>query len=483
MSHDKPVLLVVDDDPQMLDVLARFAERCGYEPVSAGSGRQAIDLLRNRRADLALVDLHMPDVGGLDVLKAVRETEPSCQVVLITAYPSVDTAVEAVKLGARDYLSKPPDFVRLERLLRDVRDDVERRRALLATEADIAERLEFHGMIGRGPAMQEVFAFIRRLAPHLRTALVTGETGTGKELVARALHAAGPRQARPFVAVNCADGGDTAFEIELFGCVAGAVPGAHDDRSGTFELADGGTVFLDEVGQLPLAVQARLLRLLEHGEVHRVGALDYQRVDVHVIAATSRDLREEVSVGHFRGDLFYRLNVVELSLPPLRDRREDVPYLTAAFIRATAARLGKTIEGITTAAESLLVSAPWAGNVRELRNVLERACLVCDGQLITDREIAASLPPPSRRLAAAAPAAVATTFAGEDPHPLAAVEREHILRALQRTGGNKKAAARMLGVSRRALYRRLERLDLGGTIARRRAARLSAGAAERSLTA
>jgi DNA-binding NtrC family response regulator len=353
-------------------------------------------------------------------------------------------------------------------LLTGVRDDLDRRRTLMATEAEIAHRLEFHGMIGRGPAMQEVFAFIRRLAPHLRAALITGETGTGKELVARALHAAGPRHTRPFTAVNCAAAGDPAFEVELFGCVAGAVPGAHVDRPGVFESADGGTVFLDEVGQLPLAVQARLLRLLEHGEVHRVGALDHRRVDVHVIAATSRDLREEVSVGHFRGDLFYRLNVVELNLPPLRDRREDIPYLTAAFIRESAGRLGKAVGGITTAAESLLVSAPWPGNVRELRNVIERACLVCDGALITDREVAASLPAPLRRLAAAAPSAVATTFAGEDPHPLAAVEREHILRALQRTGGNKKAAARMLGVSRRALYRRLERLDLGGTIARRR---------------
>jgi two-component system response regulator HydG len=217
-----------------------------------------------------------------------------------------------------------------------------------------------------------------------------------------------------------------------------------------------------------MAVQGRLLRLLEHGEVHRVGSLEERRVDLHVVAATNRDLRDEVAAGRFRGDLYYRLNIVEVALPPLRDRREDIPYLTAAFIRESAGRLGKVISGISTAAESLLVSAPWPGNVRELKNVIERACLVADGPLITDREVAASLPPPQRRLAAAAPAAIATTFVGDDPHPLAAVEREHILRALQRTGGNKKAAARILGVSRRALYRRLERLDLGGTIARRR---------------
>jgi DNA-binding NtrC family response regulator len=468
MNAHTPVLFIVDDEPQVLDLLRRFAQRVGYDTVTAASGAQAIELLQHRRADLALVDLHMPDVGGLDVLRAIRETDPSCQVVLITGYPSVDTAVEAVKLGARDYLSKPIDFGRLEALLTAVRDDLERRRRLLEVEAEIAQRLEFCGMIGRGPAMQEVFGFIRRLAPHLRAALVTGETGTGKELAARALHAVGPRADRPFVVVNCSALGDTAFETELFGYVAGAFPGAHDDRSGLFETASGGTVFLDEVSHLPLPVQARLLRLLEHGEVHRVGSLDERHVDLHVVAATNRDLREEVAAGRFRGDLYYRLNVVEVALPPLRDRREDIPYLTAAFIRESAGRLGKVISGISTAAESLLVSAPWPGNVRELKNVIERACLVADGPLITDREVAASLPPPQRRLAAAAPAAVGTSFVGDDPHPLAAVEREHILRALQRTGGNKKAAARMLGVSRRALYRRLERLDLGGTIARRR---------------
>jgi two-component system response regulator HydG len=468
MSAHTPVLFVVDDEPQILDLLRRFAQRSGYETVTAESGAQAIDLLRHRRADLALVDLHMPDVGGLDVLRAIRETDPSCQVVLITGYPSVDTAVEAVKLGARDYLSKPIDFARLEALLVAVRDDLERRRSLLEVEAEIAQRLEFCGMIGRGPAMQEVFGFIRRLAPHLRAALVTGETGTGKELAARALHAVGPRASAPFVVVNCSALGDAAFETELFGYVVGAFPGAFEDRPGLFETAGGGTVFLDEVSQLPMAVQGRLLRLLEHGEVHRVGSLEERHVDLHVVAATNRDLRDEVAAGRFRGDLYYRLNVVEVALPPLRDRREDIPYLTAAFIRESAGRLGKSIRGISTAAESLLVSAPWPGNVRELKNVIERACLVADGPLITDREVAASLPPPQRRLAAAAPAAVATTFAADDPHPLAAVEREHILRALQRTGGNKKAAARMLGVSRRALYRRLERLDLGGTIARRR---------------
>ena len=307
-----------------------------------------------RRADLVMVDLRMPDVGGLDVLRAIRETDPHCQAVLMTGYASVDTAVEAIKLGAIDYLSKPLDFARLEQLLSGVRDELERRRSLLSIESDLARRLEFCGMIGRGPVMQELFGMIRRLAPHVRTALITGETGTGKELVARALHRTGPRRDRRFVTVNCSAVVETLFESELFGHVRGAFTGATENKPGLFELADGGTLFLDEIGELPLTVQAKLLRVLELGEVHRVGSLEPRRVDVHVIAATNRDLRAEVAAGRFRSDLYYRLNIVEVKLPPLRDRREDIPYLTAAFVRETAERLQKPLRGLTPGAERLL---------------------------------------------------------------------------------------------------------------------------------
>ena len=482
MSTLSPVLLIVDDEPSVLELLRRFAERFGFEVRTAGSGREALERLHDHRADLALVDLHLPEIGGLDILKAIRGTDPNCQVALITGSASIETAVEAVKLGARDYLSKPIDLPRLEQLLCSVRDDIERRRNLLQTEADLARRLEFHGMVGRGPAMQEVFAFIRRLAPHLCRALISGESGTGKALVARALHDVGPRGEKPFVVVNCAGQAEGVVEAELFGHVAGSVPGVVEDRPGLLERANGGTVFFDEVTQLAPGVQARLVPVIESGRLRRVGSSEDRRVDLHVIAATSRDLRDEVAAGRVRSDLFHLLNVVELILPPLRERREDIPYLTAAFIGEIATRLGKPIRGVTTAAERLLVSAPWPGNVRELRNVIERACLLIDVGLITDREIAASLPPMVRRLAAVGPTTIGSPFANDDPHPLAAVEREHILRALQRAGGNKKAAARMLGVSRRALYRRLERLDLGSTIARRRR-RAHHSADERSIPA
>jgi two-component system response regulator HydG len=469
MTGHRPLLVVVDDEQGILEVVGRFARRAGFDVVACSGGRDAVAQMEARRADLVMVDLRMPDVGGLDVLRALREIDPQCQTVLMTGYATVDTAVEAIKLGARDYLSKPLDFGRLDQLLTDVRDETERRRSVLSLEVDLARHLEFCGMIGRSPLMQELFGMIRRLAPHVRTALITGETGTGKELVARALHRTGPRRDRRFVTVNCSAVVETLFESELFGHMRGAFTGATDNKPGLFELADGGTLFLDEIGELPLGLQAKLLRVLELGEVHRVGSLDPRRVSVHVIAATNRDLRAEVTAGRFRSDLYYRLNIVEVRLPPLRDRREDIPYLTASFVRETSERLQKPLIGLTPAAERLLTSAAWDGNVRELRNVIERACILADGEFIAERELAVSMPPAHLAVtplaAASAPTAAA---ASPDADLLVNVERDHIQRALVRAGGNKKAAAKMLGLSRRALYRRLERLDLSATISRRR---------------
>src|SRR3954470_23868901 len=464
----KPQLVVVDDEQGILDVVSRFAQRAGYDVVTYSSGREAIAQLQTRRADLVLVDLRMPDVGGLDVLRAIRDLDARAPAVLMTGYASVETAVEAIKLGAMDYLSKPLDFGRLEQLLAGVRDDIERRRSLLAIESDIARRLEFCGMIGRGPLMQELFGMIRRLAPHVRTALVTGETGTGKELVARALHRMGPRRDRLFVTVNCSAVVESLFESELFGHARGAFTGATENKIGLFEVADNGTLFLDEIGELPLNVQAKLLRVLELGEVHRVGSLEPRRVNVHVMAATNRDLRAETSVARFRSDLYYRLNIVEVKLPPLRDRREDIPYLTAAFVRETSERLQKPLVGLTPGAERLLGAASWDGNVRELRNVVERACILAEGDFITEKELAISMPPVAYTGVRVVTSSGARPEAAPADDLLVNVEREHIQRALVRSHGNKKAAARMLGLSRRALYRRLERLDLGDTIMRRR---------------
>jgi len=475
MTNPRPLLLIVDDEQGILDVVSRFAERAGFDVLTCAGGRAAIALIQTRRPDLVMVDLRMPEIGGLDILRAIRDVDAHCQAVLMTGYASVDTAVEAVKLGAMDYLSKPLDFGRLDQLLAGVREEIDRRRSVLSMEGDLAKRLEFHGMIGRGPRMQDLFGMIRRLAPHVRLALVTGETGTGKELVARALHQTGPRRERRFVTVNCSAVVETLFESELFGHVRGAFTGATDHKTGLFELADEGTLFLDEIGELPPSVQAKLLRVLECGEVHRVGSLEARKVNVHVIAATNRDLKAEVAAGRFRSDLYYRLNIVEVKLPTLRDRREDIPYLTAAFVRETSERLQKPVLGLTPGAERLLAAGQWEGNVRELRNVIERACILVDGDSISERELAVTMPdvlaaPPAR------PGHTAAAPAAEDKDLLVTVEREHIQRALVRAGGNKKAAAKMLGLSRRALYRRLERLDLSATITRRRDAPLMAHA-------
>ncbi|MBI4264659.1 MAG: sigma-54-dependent Fis family transcriptional regulator [Acidobacteria bacterium] len=457
-----PTLLIVDDDEAILTLVGRFAERAGFCVRTCAGGWEAIERLARERADVAVVDLRMPDVGGLDVLRAIREADPDCQVILMSGAGTIESAVEAVKLGAVDFLTKPFDFARLKALLGHVKEDASRRRRVLEAERKVARDLEFCGMIGRGPAMQELFGLIRRLAPHVRTALISGETGVGKELVARALYQLGPRRGRRFVTINCASIAESLFESELFGHVRGAFTGAVDSKPGLFETADGGTIVLDEVGEIPLAMQAKLLRVLESGEVQRVGAVEPRRVDVHVLAATNRDLRAEARAGRFRLDLFYRLGVVELWVPPLRERREDIPYLTAAFVRDAGERLGKRLAGPTPAAERQLVAAPWEGNVRELRNVIERACLLADGDFITEREIQSGAAPSTgtgtRGFDARGPAPEDGP-AGDD-HSLSSLEREHILTVLAQSGGNKMTAARRLGLSRRALYRRLERYGI-----------------------
>jgi DNA-binding NtrC family response regulator len=461
----RPLLLVVDDEPPVLKIVERLAAKAGFEVAACGSGAEAMRMLARRPADLAMVDLRMPDVNGLDLLRQIRATHPGCEVILMTAYAAVDSAVEAIKLGAREYLTKPFDFERLRQVLVDIRHELERRAEVVALESQVARQLEFCGMLGRSPAMQEVFSLIQRLAPHAKVVLLTGETGTGKELAARAFHQAGTRRGRAFVTINCSAVVDTLFESELFGHVRGAFTGAMEAKAGVFETANGGTLFLDEVGELPMSVQAKLLRALEHGEVQRVGALQPKHVDVAVVAATNRDLRAEVAAGRFRGDLFYRLNVVEVSLPPLRDRREDIPYLTAAFMRDAAARMRKPINGLTPGAERLLLTARWDGNVRELKNVVERACMLADGTLITERELTGAFGPGEITPGAGSPPAPAAARSeraaqGAAPASLEGIERDHILEVLRQVNGNRMAAAKLLGISRRALYRRLERHNL-----------------------
>lgn len=444
-SQPRPLLLLVDDDPQIRQLLSEVGSREGYEVLEANDGAAAIEMMQRRHIDLVLLDLHMPRANGLEVLRHARTTGTSPQIALMSGAARVEDAVEAIKLGASEYFAKPLDMPRVRELMAMMRRQFQDRTSVLDSDATLAERLEVCGMIGRTPAMRELFDVIQRLAPHARTVLITGETGTGKELVARALHALGPRKQKKLLTVNCSAVVETLFESELFGHVRGAFTGAAADKAGVFEAANGGTVFLDEVGELPPGAQAKLLRTIENGELQRVGSVEMRKVDVRIIAATNRRLEDEIAAGRFRSDLYYRLNVVEIAVPPLRERSEDVPYLTAAFVKRFAKEFNKPITGLTAAAEERLLRWPWPGNVRELRNAIERSCLLCEGHLLTEGDLARSL---TER-----PPVTAADDAPAGPPPSADEVRD----ALDTTGGNKSLAAQRLGISRRTLYRLIDK--------------------------
>jgi DNA-binding NtrC family response regulator len=458
----QPTLLAIDDEADVLVVIRQFAERFGFTVVSRTDARAALEELRGLKPDAVIVDLRMPDLNGLDVLRAIRAVDHRCEIILMTGQPSVDTAIEAVKLGALDYISKPFDLARLGGLLTGICKGLERRERLLQADAEVAKTFGFCGMIGRGPAMQELFDAVRRFAPHVRTLLVTGETGTGKELVAHALHTLGTRATRRFVTVNCSAVVEALFESELFGHVRGAFTGATDAKVGLFEHADRSTLFLDEIGELPLTVQAKLLRAVEYGEIQRVGSLEAKRVDVTVIAATNLDLRAAAAAGRFRSDLYYRLSVMEIHLVPLRERREDIPYLSAVFLREVTERLKRPVIGMTAAAERTLLEASWPGNVRELRNVIERACLLSDGRMLSERDVLTAMPPALGAPMAAPPIDSAMPASADewDPDFLTNAQRRQVEQALRESGGNKAAAARLLGISRRSIFRWVKRLDI-----------------------
>lgn len=466
-----PTLLLIALDPVSRHATGAIAAATGFAVQSAETAAEGLVALRTRMPDVVLAHLDSPDIDDLTLIRRLRDLAPEAALVLIAGRASLDSAVEAIRLGVRHYVRPPVDDEALRRVLTELHEGVLRRRVNLFP-AERSPGVAFHGMVGRSLAMQRLFRQLRLVAPHVRTALVTGETGTGKELVARALHRLSPRADRRFVVINCSAVVESLFESELFGHVRGAFTGATDSKAGLFEAADGGTLFLDEVGELPLAVQAKLLRALEYGEVLRVGSLEPRRVDVQILAATNHELEGQVEIGRFRRDLYYRLNVVEVQVPALRERRDDIVYLASHFMREMATRFAKPLTGLSAGGERLLHDADWPGNVRELRNVMERACMMAEGAVVGEADVRASLPASRRGRIGPQdlprPWEPPVVLPEDETQPLSDVERDAIMRALQRAGGNKKAAASLLGVSRRALYRRLERLDLGRTIARRR---------------
>lgn len=447
---DRFCILVVDDEPAQLELLSGFLKKQGFETVLAQSATKALEIFRHEPFDLIVTDQKMPDMSGLDLLKAVRAINPEASVIVITAYGTVDTAVAAIKSGAADYLTKP---VNLDELLYRV-EQVRERGRLLSENRELREALEIHhrieGIIGEGGRMLEVFSLVRRVAPSEATVLIRGESGTGKELIAKAIHYGSPRASGPMIRVNCAALPETLLESELFGHEKGAFTGALAARKGRFELADGGTLFLDEIGDLPLPLQAKLLRVLQEREFERIGSSKPVRVNVRILAATHRDLEALLKVGQFREDLYYRLNVVTIGLPPLRERREDLPLLMDHFLRLFAQKNRKTIRGFTQEAREILLRYDYPGNVRELENIIERAVVLTRDDVIGT----ADLPLSSQGLE------------GEErkqaglPATVEAVERKMITEALARSGGVQTRAAEMLGISERALRYKLNKYGL-----------------------
>jgi DNA-binding NtrC family response regulator len=455
VSHIPPRILIADDQPDVLEALRLLLKGEGFVIETVSSPTALLRALESTEFDAALIDLNYTrdttsGREGLTLLAKLQALDSTLPVVVMTAWGSVESAVEAMRLGARDYVEKPWDNARL---LATLRSQVELGRALRATGRLAADNLQLRGLdsqptlIAESRAMRTVLSQVERVAPGDVNVLITGEHGTGKDVVARVIHATSHRARRPLITVNAGGIAETLFESELFGHVKGAFTDAKSDRVGSFELADGGTLFLDEIANVSPKQQAKLLRVLESGDLQRVGSSRIRRVDVRVIAATNADLSVEVAEGRFREDLLYRLNTVEIRLPPLRERREDVPALAGHFLREQAARAKKPVVELSPGAMRALLAHPWPGNIRELRHAVERGVLMARGPVVMEEDLGLQTPRPTGNQAAA-------DLTGD--LTLEDAERLLIQRALARHGGNVSRAAEALGVSRSALYRRLQ---------------------------
>ncbi len=438
-------ILIVDDELVVRDSLDKWFASEGYETRAVGSGREALAAIQEQQWDLALVDIKMPGMDGMELHGRLAELAPDLTVIIMTGYASVETAVEALKRGAYDYITKPIDPDELVHLVSRAIGHRRDRKELTRLKENLEEIYPDTKLIGKSPPMKQVLELVDMVAPTDTTVLITGESGTGKELVARAIHAAGARRYMPMVVIHCGALTETLLETELFGHERGAFTGAQYRKKGKFEVADGGTVFLDEIGDISLKTQTDLLRVLQEKEIQRVGSTQTVRVDFRCIAATNKNLEDLVKAGSFRPDLFYRLNVFSINLPPLRERREDIPILVDHFLHKLATAMNKPTPGLSPKALDLLLRYEWPGNVRELENAVERALVIGRGAEIQ----AADFP--------------FQTQAGEaqpNGHSLADMERAHIERVLRETGGNLSRAARILDIDRTTLYSKLKRYGL-----------------------
>jgi two-component system response regulator HydG len=443
-------VLVVDDDQFHAETVAEVLEKVGDQATVATSGKAGAAAVDREEFDVVLTDLRMSGIDGLAIVRKVREEQPDAEVVVMTGFGDVKTAVEAMKLGALHYLQKPLDMAEVRAIVQKAGERRQLTRANRDLRRQLDEKFGFEGVVGNSPKMHDVIARLKAYAPTRATVLILGESGTGKELAAKSLHTNSPRRAKPFVAMNCTALNENLLDDELFGHEPGAFTGAERLRKGRFEHANGGTLFLDEVGDMPLPLQAKLLRVLENGEVYRVGSNDAIKVDVRLLSATNKDLDKLIEAGTFRRDLFFRLKVGTVMLPPLRERREDIPLLTSHFLKEFNNRNGKSVTGIAEPLRQAFDRYDWPGNVRELRNTIESSVVQdFDGTLDID-----DLPEsdPLRHLDGERRGGAA---GGSDlvGRPLAEVERYYIERTLERTGGNREEAAKLLGIGERTLYR------------------------------
>jgi two-component system response regulator AtoC len=451
-------LLIVDDEENMRHMLQVMLQKAGYVVQTAADGVEGLEQIAKQDFDFVLCDLRMPNMDGMTFLERTKQTHPYQTVIMMSAYGTIDTALEAMMIGAYDYISKPfkQDEVLLTLKKAEERERLKRENIELQNRLrKIEQKYSFGNIIARSEAMAHVFELVEKVAKHKTTILITGESGTGKDLIAKTVHSNGNRASIPMVSVNCGSIPENLLESELFGYKKGAFTDAVKDKPGLFEEADGGTIFLDEIGELPLSLQVKLLRVLQEEEISPLGSTVSKKIDVRVIAATSRDLQKEVDEGRFREDLFYRINVMKIHLPPLRERRGDIPLLVGYFINLFNQKLEKDIEGLSSQAMPILMAYSWPGNIRELENVIERAVLLGKGRWVTPTDLPRSITSVQHSSSSAAPEHTLSIKKASK-----ALERDLIQKALDLTGGNRSKAAKILEISRPILISKIKQYGL-----------------------